>query len=80
MINREKLFSGAIFPTAFSIPDIDVPTEARCLVCGRPAIDHVALRYIISAWLAHRVLQMFVWLAYIKRRSGSRPAHRHHDS
>jgi hypothetical protein len=28
--------------------------EARCVVCNRPAIDHVRLRYVLTAWFAHR--------------------------
>jgi hypothetical protein len=29
--------------------------EARCL-CGTPAIDHVPLRYVLRAWITHRLV------------------------
>ncbi|BBU22177.1 hypothetical protein [Mycobacterium xenopi] len=29
--------------------------EARCIVCGCPAADHVALRYPLRAWLRHKL-------------------------
>ncbi len=28
--------------------------EARCLICGNPAIDHTPLRYVVRAWFWHR--------------------------
>lgn len=31
----------------------------RCVLCGCPAVDHVPLRYVLRAWLKHRL-----WAAY----------------
>jgi hypothetical protein len=32
--------------------------EARCVICGSPAMDHVALRYPLRAWVRHHLFQL----------------------
>lgn len=33
----------------------DPGPEARCIVCGCPVADHIPLRYVVKAWIWHRV-------------------------
>lgn len=42
---HRNLTPGAVNPT--------YAPEARCIYCGCPCIDHVAIRYAIRAWLLH---------------------------
>lgn len=42
--------------------------EARCIQCGCPAADHVALRYPLRAWLLHRLpARLARWLRPLRR-------------
>lgn len=36
--------------------------EARCIFCGNPAIDHLPLRYVLRAWLAHQIGRVMAWV------------------